>query len=111
MSGDRPNRIGQVIGDRFRIDELIGRGAHAEVFRALDLTTSVFVALKKPEPPLTVNLPSVVVEGSSLPSGCASSTWLRVTSVVPLRFERKCAMASVPSPSTPAGVVRSVVQK
>jgi serine/threonine-protein kinase len=35
-----------VIGGRFRIDELIGRGAHAEVFRALDRTTSAFVALK-----------------------------------------------------------------
>ncbi len=46
MSGDRPNRIGQTIGDRFRVDELIGKGAHAEVFRALDLKTSAFVALK-----------------------------------------------------------------
>jgi serine/threonine protein kinase len=35
-----------VIGDRFRLDELIGRGAHAEVFRALDVETSAFVALK-----------------------------------------------------------------
>ena len=46
MSGDRPNRIGEVIGDRFRIDELIGKGAYAEVYRALDLKTSAFVALK-----------------------------------------------------------------
>jgi serine/threonine-protein kinase len=35
-----------VIGDRFRVDELIGKGAHAEVFRALDLSTSAYVALK-----------------------------------------------------------------
>jgi serine/threonine protein kinase len=40
------NRIGQVIGDRFRIDELIGRGAMAEVYRALDQETQAFVALK-----------------------------------------------------------------
>ena len=46
MAGDRINRIGQVIGDRFRLDELIGRGASAEVFRALDLTTQAYVALK-----------------------------------------------------------------
>jgi len=46
VSADRPNRIGQVIGGRFRIDQPIGRGAHAEVFRALDLTTSAFVAVK-----------------------------------------------------------------
>jgi eukaryotic-like serine/threonine-protein kinase len=35
-----------VIGERFRIDELIGRGAMAEVYRALDLSTQAFVALK-----------------------------------------------------------------
>jgi eukaryotic-like serine/threonine-protein kinase len=40
------NRIGQVIGDRFRIDGVIGRGAMAEVFQALDLTTQAYVALK-----------------------------------------------------------------
>jgi len=44
VSGER--RIGDVIGDRFRVDELIGRGAAAEVFRALDLATQSFVALK-----------------------------------------------------------------
>jgi serine/threonine-protein kinase len=44
VSGDR--RIGQVIGDRFRVDELIGRGAMAEVYRALDLQTQAFLALK-----------------------------------------------------------------
>ena len=31
------DRIGQVIGQRFRIDALIGRGAMADVYRALDL--------------------------------------------------------------------------
>ncbi len=40
------NRIGSVIGDRFRLDELIGRGAVAEVYRALDLETQAFVAVK-----------------------------------------------------------------
>jgi serine/threonine protein kinase len=40
------NRIGQVIGDRFRIEEPIGRGASAEVFRAVDVTTQGQVALK-----------------------------------------------------------------
>jgi serine/threonine-protein kinase len=39
-------RLGQVIGDRFRIDGAIGRGAMAEVYRALDLQTSAYVALK-----------------------------------------------------------------
>ena len=46
MSVDRVNRIGQVVGDRFRVDELIGRGASAEVFRALDRETQTPVALK-----------------------------------------------------------------
>ena len=40
------DRIGQVIGDRFRVDEAIGRGAMAEVYRALDLTTQAYVAVK-----------------------------------------------------------------
>ena len=35
-----------VIGDRFRVDELIGRGAMADVYRSLDLATQAFVALK-----------------------------------------------------------------
>jgi serine/threonine-protein kinase len=35
-----------VIAERFRIDEPIGRGAMADVFRALDLHTQAFVALK-----------------------------------------------------------------
>jgi serine/threonine protein kinase len=46
VSGDRVNRIGQVVGDRFRVDELIGRGASAEVYRALDQETQSAVALK-----------------------------------------------------------------
>ena len=46
MSVERVNRIGQVVGDRFRVDELIGRGASAEVFRALDRETQTPVALK-----------------------------------------------------------------
>ena len=46
VSGDRASRIGQVIGERFRVDQLIGRGAMAEVYRALDLHTQAHVALK-----------------------------------------------------------------
>jgi serine/threonine protein kinase len=46
VSDDRVSRIGQVIGDRFRIDAAIGRGAMAEVYQALDLQTQAFVALK-----------------------------------------------------------------
>ena len=40
------DRIGTTIGRRFRIDELIGRGAMAEVYRALDHVTHTYVALK-----------------------------------------------------------------
>ncbi|HEY1812663.1 MAG TPA: serine/threonine-protein kinase [Kofleriaceae bacterium] len=46
MSDDRVSRIGQVIGDRFRVDAALGRGAMAEVYQALDLSTQAFVALK-----------------------------------------------------------------
>jgi serine/threonine-protein kinase len=40
------DRIGQVYGRQFRIDALIGKGAMAEVYRALDLATAAYVALK-----------------------------------------------------------------
>jgi serine/threonine-protein kinase len=40
------DRTGQIIGQRFRIDALIGRGAMADVFRAVDLRTAAYVALK-----------------------------------------------------------------
>ena len=40
------DRTGQVIGQRFRIDALIGKGAMADVFRALDAETAAYVALK-----------------------------------------------------------------
>jgi serine/threonine-protein kinase len=43
---DRVDRTGQVIGGRFRIDALIGKGAMAHVYRALDLPTSMYVAVK-----------------------------------------------------------------
>jgi serine/threonine-protein kinase len=43
---ERGDRIGAVIGQRFRIDALIGRGAMAEVYRALDLETQTDVAVK-----------------------------------------------------------------
>ena len=46
VSGAKVNRIGTVIGDRFRIDEMIGHGAMADVFRAFDLGTQTAVALK-----------------------------------------------------------------
>ena len=46
MSGPKATRIGTVIGERFRLDELIGRGAMAEVYRALDLQTQAFVGVK-----------------------------------------------------------------
>ena len=46
VSGQAAERIGQVIDDRFRIDAHVGRGAMADVYRALDLQTSAFVALK-----------------------------------------------------------------
>lgn len=40
------DRTGQIIGQRFRIDALIGKGAMADVFRAVDLHTAASVALK-----------------------------------------------------------------
>lgn len=46
MFQDRVDRTGQVIGQRFRIDASIGRGAMAEVYRAFDLESQAFVALK-----------------------------------------------------------------
>ncbi len=42
----QPTAVGQVLGERWRIDARIGKGAMAEVYRALDLQTAVFVALK-----------------------------------------------------------------
>jgi serine/threonine protein kinase len=46
VSGDQASRIGQVIGDRFLLDKLIGRGAMADVYRAIDRTNQTAVALK-----------------------------------------------------------------
>ena len=46
MISDRVDRTDQVIGQRFRIDAMIGRGAMAEVYRAVDQTTQSLVALK-----------------------------------------------------------------
>ena len=46
MSADRVDRTGQVIGQRFRIDAMIGKGAMADVYRAIDLQTSGNVAVK-----------------------------------------------------------------
>ena len=46
VPADRVDRIGQIIGQQFRVDALIGKGAMADVYRALDLSTSAYVALK-----------------------------------------------------------------
>jgi serine/threonine-protein kinase len=40
------DRTGQVLGQRFRLDALIGKGAMANVWRAVDLETSAYVAVK-----------------------------------------------------------------
>jgi serine/threonine-protein kinase len=40
------DRVGQTIDDRFRIDALIGRGAMADVYRAIDLPSGHQVAVK-----------------------------------------------------------------
>jgi serine/threonine protein kinase len=45
VSADR-TAVGQVLGQRWRIDARIGKGAMAEVYRALDLQTAAYVALK-----------------------------------------------------------------
>lgn len=46
MPADRADRSGQVVAGRFRLDARIGRGAMADVYRALDLTTAAYVAVK-----------------------------------------------------------------
>jgi eukaryotic-like serine/threonine-protein kinase len=46
MPAGSDDRIGQVYGRQFRIDALIGKGAMADVYRALDLATAAYVALK-----------------------------------------------------------------
>ncbi len=45
MATDR-DRTAELIGSRFRIEALVGRGAMAEVYRAVDLETAGHVALK-----------------------------------------------------------------
>ena len=42
----QPTAVGQVLGQRWKIDARIGKGAMAEVYRALDLQTAAYVALK-----------------------------------------------------------------
>jgi len=42
----QPTVVGQVLGNRWKIDARIGKGAMAEVYRALDLQTAAHVALK-----------------------------------------------------------------
>jgi eukaryotic-like serine/threonine-protein kinase len=46
VAADRVDRLGQVVGRRYRIDALIGKGAMADVYRALDTESQAFVALK-----------------------------------------------------------------
>jgi eukaryotic-like serine/threonine-protein kinase len=46
VAADRGDRTGQVIGRRYRIDALIGKGAMADVYRALDTKTQAYVAIK-----------------------------------------------------------------
>jgi serine/threonine-protein kinase len=46
VAPERVDRTGQVIGRRFRLDAPIGKGAMADVYRALDLGTSMYVAIK-----------------------------------------------------------------
>jgi serine/threonine-protein kinase len=46
VAAEKPDRSGSVFGGRFRLDKLIGRGAMAEVYRALDTTTQAHVAVK-----------------------------------------------------------------
>ena len=46
MALERVDRTGQVIGSRYRLDRLIGRGAMAEVYQAADLQDNTHVALK-----------------------------------------------------------------
>jgi eukaryotic-like serine/threonine-protein kinase len=46
VAADGGDRTGQIVGGRYRIDALIGRGAMADVYRALDTSTSAYVALK-----------------------------------------------------------------
>ncbi len=46
VPAEHVDRIGQIIGRQFRVDALIGKGGMADVYRALDLSTSAYVALK-----------------------------------------------------------------
>ena len=46
MSGDRIDRTGHMLGGRFRLEQQIGKGAMATVFRAIDTQTSAPVAVK-----------------------------------------------------------------
>lgn len=40
VARDRLDRTGQVIGQQFQIDAVIGRGAMADVYRAVELATA-----------------------------------------------------------------------
>jgi eukaryotic-like serine/threonine-protein kinase len=46
VQADRVDRTGQVIDQRFRVDAVLGRGAMANVYRAIDLQSQTHVALK-----------------------------------------------------------------
>jgi serine/threonine-protein kinase len=46
VPAEKHDRVGMLLDGRFRIDQMIGRGAMAEVYRALDQTTQAYVAVK-----------------------------------------------------------------
>ncbi|MGH9390805.1 MAG: serine/threonine-protein kinase, partial [Vicinamibacteria bacterium] len=50
-----PTLHGQILGERYQIREVLGRGGMGEVFRAFDLKLRVDVALKSVRPELTSN--------------------------------------------------------
>ncbi|MGH9391064.1 MAG: protein kinase domain-containing protein, partial [Vicinamibacteria bacterium] len=50
-----PTLHGRILGERYQIREVLGRGGMGEVFRAFDLKLRVDVALKAVRPELTSN--------------------------------------------------------